>query len=71
MADKMKTQLWALICLSASIWGLSLIQAQMVYSMVIWPAMTYEAIAWHQPQGQDGLNWRLNETLALFQNQCL
>ena len=33
--------------------------------------MTYGAIAWHQPQGQDGLNQGLNEALAPFQNQCL
>ena len=42
-----------------------------MYDMVIWPAMTYETIAWHQPQGQDGLNQRLNVALAPFQNQCL
>ena len=33
--------------------------------------MTYRAIAWHQPQNQDGLNQGLNEALAPFQNQCL
>ena len=46
MTDKMKIQLQALICLSVSIWGLSLIQAWMMYGMVIQPAMIYEAIQW-------------------------
>lgn len=56
VAGKMKTQLQALTCLSTSTWGLPLAQARMMYSMVIQPAMIYGAIAWHQPQGQDGLN---------------
>ena len=43
----------------------------MVYSMIVQPAMIYEIIVWHQPQGQDGLNQGLNEILASFQNQCL
>ena len=43
----------------------------MVYDMVIQPAMAYEAIAWHQPQGQNGLNQGLDGALAPFQNQCL
>ena len=71
VAGKMKTQLRVLICLSASIWGLPLAQAQMVYGMIIQPAMIYGAIAWHQPQGQDELNQGLNGALAPFQNQCL
>ena len=33
--------------------------------------MIYGAIAWHQPWGQNGLNQRLDETLAPFQNQYL
>ena len=66
VAGKMKTQLQALTCLSASIWGLPLAQARMVYGMVIQPAMTYGAIAWHQPRGQDGLNQGLNGALAPF-----
>ena len=71
VAGKMKTQLRALTCLSASTWGLPLIQARMVYSMVIRPAMTYGAIAWHQPQGRAGLNRGPSGALAPFQNQCL
>lgn len=43
----------------------------MVYSMVIRPAMTYGAIAWHQPRGQEGFNWGPSGTLATFQNKCL
>ena len=64
-------QLRALACLSASTWGLPLAQARMVYGMVIRPAMTHGAIAWHQPQSQDGLNRGLNGALAPFQNRCL
>ena len=71
VAGKMKTQLQALTCLSASTWGLPLTQAQMVYGMVIRPAMTYGAIAWHQPQGITGLHQGLNRTLAPYQNHCL
>ena len=56
VAGKMKTQLQALTCLSASTWGLPLIQTRMVYNMVIRPAMTYGSLAWHQPRGQGGLN---------------
>ena len=59
MAGKMKTQLQALICLSTSTWGLHLAQARMVYGMIIQPAMTYGAIAWHQPQNHDGISWGL------------
>ena len=33
--------------------------------------MTYGVIAWHQPQGQEGLNQGLNGALAPLQNQCL
>ena len=33
--------------------------------------MTYGAIAWHQPRGQDGLNRGIVGSLAPFQNQCL
>ena len=43
----------------------------MVYGMVIRSAMIYGAIAWHQPQGQEGLNQGLNGALAPLQNQCL
>lgn len=43
VTGKMKTQMRALTCLSA--W-LPLIQARMVYSMIIRPAMTYGALAW-------------------------
>ena len=71
VAGKMKTQLQALTCLSASTWGLPLTQACLVHGMVIQPAMTYGAIAWHQPQGITGLHWGLNQTLAPYQNHCL
>lgn len=71
VAGKMKTQLRALTCLSTSTWGLPLAQARMVYSMVIRPAMTYGALAWHQPRGNRGLNQGLSGALAPFQNQCL
>ena len=71
VTDKMKTQLRALTCLSAATWGLPLAQARMVYGMVIQPAMAYGVIAWHQPQGQKGLNQGLNGALAPLQNQCL
>ena len=71
VADKMKTQLQVLICLSVSIWGLPLAQAQMMYSMIIQSAMIYGVITWHQSQSQDGLNQGLNGALAPFQNQCL
>ena len=47
VAGKMKTQLRALTCLSASTWGLLLAQAWMMYDMIIWPATIYGAIAWH------------------------
>ena len=53
VAGKMRTQLRALTCLSASTWGLPLAQARMMYGMVIRPAVTYGAIAWHQPRGHD------------------
>ena len=39
--------------------------------MIIWPVMIYGIIAWHQPWDQHGLNQRLNEVLAPFQNQGL
>ena len=68
VAGKMRTQLRALTCLSTSTWGLPLIQARMVYNMVIRPAMTYGAIAWHQPWDQARLNRGLNEALAPLQN---
>ena len=71
VAGKMKTQLRALTCLSTSTWGLPLAQARMVYSMVIRPAMTYGALAWHQPRGNRGLNQGPSGALAPFQNQCL
>ena len=71
MTNKMKTQLHVLTCLSASIWGLSLAQTWMMYGMIIQPAIIYGVIAWHQSQNHDEFNQRLNEALALFQNQCL
>ncbi|EDN11316.1 predicted protein [Histoplasma mississippiense (nom. inval.)] len=54
VAGKMKTQVRALSQTTQSTWGLPLRQARMVYNMVIRPALTYGAIAWHQPQGQGG-----------------
>ena len=43
----------------------------MVYGMVIRPAMTYGALAWHQPRGLAGINQGPNRTLAPYQNRCL
>ena len=71
VAGKMKTQLRALTCLSASTWGLPLAQARMVYSMIIRPAMTYGALAWHQHRGHQCLTQGPAEALAPFPNQCL
>ena len=70
VAGRMKMQLRALTCLSASTWGLPLAQARMVYGMVIRPAMTYGALAWHQPRGHAPTR-SLSGALAPFQNQCL
>ena len=42
-----------------------------MYSMIIQPAMTYGALAWHQPQNHHHLNQSPAGALAPFQNQCL
>lgn len=67
----MKSQLQALTCFSASTWGLPLIQARMVYGTVVQPAMTYRALAWHQPQGQGSPTGGPVAALAPYQNKCL
>ncbi|EDN05845.1 predicted protein [Histoplasma mississippiense (nom. inval.)] len=74
VAGKMKTQVRALSQTTQSTWGLPLRQARMVYNMVIRPALTYGAIAWHQPQGQGGTGPAksgLALKLTTVQNSCL
>lgn len=75
IAGKMKSQTLALTRLSASTWGLPLVQARMVYGMVIRPAMTYGAIAWHQPRPVEETAVKSTQglagSLAPLQNQCL
>ncbi|EDN08368.1 predicted protein [Histoplasma mississippiense (nom. inval.)] len=74
VAGKMKTQVRALSQTTQSTWGLPLQQARMVYNMVIRPALTYGAIAWHQPQGQGGTGPAksgLALKLTTVQNSCL
>ncbi|EDN04750.1 predicted protein [Histoplasma mississippiense (nom. inval.)] len=74
VAGKMKTQVRALSQTTQSTWGLPLRQARMVYNMVIRPALTFGAIAWHQPQGQGGTGPAksgLALKLTTVQNSCL
>lgn len=53
-ADKIKldTQLLALNRLTGRTWGLPMVEARQVYSMVIRPAMVYMALAWFTPLAQ-------------------
>ena len=54
IVDKMAIQTNALTRLTGSTWGLPLLQARQVYTMVTRPAMTYAAHAWHQPEQRPG-----------------
>lgn len=52
--EKLKTQTNALTKLTGSTWGIPMIQARQVYTMIIRPAMAYAAHAWHQPVAERG-----------------
>ena len=73
LAGKLKTQVRALTCLSTSTWGLPLVQARMVYNMVIRAAISHGALAWHQPRSRTGASTLggLAGKIAPKQNECL
>lgn len=50
IAGRMRSQVKALTRTTALTWGLPLEDTRRVYTMVIRPALTYGAVAWHQPQ---------------------
>lgn len=70
---KLQSQTRALTCLSSSTWGLPLIQARLVYKMVVLPALTHGALAWHQPGRSAGAATPrgLVNKLMPKQNGCL
>src|SRR5438552_1597138 len=71
---KMKSQVNALAKTTGSTWGFPLLQARQVYTAVIQPALTYGAIAWHQPQtlaAQKPTSVGIAGKLAKQQNKCL
>ena len=72
-ARKLRSQTQALTCLSASTWGLPLLQARLVYKMVVLPALAHGALAWHQPGKSAGASTlrRLATKLRPRQNDCL
>lgn len=72
-ARKLRSQTRALTCLSASTWGLPLIQARLVYKMVVLPALAHGALAWHQPGRSAGASTPrgLATKLKPRQNDCL
>src|SRR3989440_8933199 len=74
--QKMKSQINALSKTTGSTWGFPLIQARQVYTAVVRPALTYGAIAWHQPHQQPSLTLKptrvgITAKLAKQQNTCL
>jgi hypothetical protein len=69
--DRMNTQTNALTKLTGSTWGIPMIQARQVYTMVIRPAMTYAAHTWHQPAVERGRGLALSNRLQKIQNKCL
>ena len=74
--QKMKSQINTLSKTTGSTWGLLLIQARQVYTAVVRPALTYEALAWHQPHQQPfpilkPTKVGITAKLAKQQNMCL
>ena len=74
--QKMKSQINALSKTTGSTWGFPLIQARQVYTAVVRPALTYGAIAWHQPHQQPSPTLKptrvgITTKLAKQQNMCL
>ena len=54
LASKLKNQIRALTCLLVSTQGLPLVQARIVYNVVIRAAIGYRALAQHQPRSRTG-----------------
>jgi hypothetical protein len=70
--EKMATRINALRRLTGSTWGFPLIQARQVYNSIIRPAMTYGALAWHQPTADSRrLTGGITPKLGIIQNKCL
>jgi hypothetical protein len=70
--EKMTTRINALTRLTGSTWGFPLIQARQVYNTIIRPAMTYGALAWHQPTTDSRrLTGGITPKLEIIQNKCL
>jgi Reverse transcriptase (RNA-dependent DNA polymerase)/Endonuclease-reverse transcriptase len=69
--SRMTTQINALSRLTGSTWGLPLIQARQVYISMIRPALTYAALAWHQPEAKKGQQSSLTRKFQAIQNKCL
>ncbi len=68
---KMIPQCRALSMTAASTWGATLNKARQVYSVVVRPAMTYAAAAWHTPKGLQGAHETYVKQLEVVQNGCL
>jgi hypothetical protein len=69
--NKMATHTNALTRLAGSTWGLPMLQARQVYTMVIRPAMAYAALAWHQPASSRGQGLAMTRAFQKVQNKCL
>ena len=68
---RMATQMNALTRLTGSTWGLPMLQARQVYTMVVRPAMAYAAHVWHQPAAERGQGLGLTRKLQKIQNKSL
>ena len=70
--SRMTTYANALTRLTGSTWGFPLIQGRQVYNAIVRPAMTYGAIAWHQPTADGRKATRgITPKLEVIQNKCL
>jgi reverse transcriptase-like protein len=71
LIEKMATQKNALTRLTGSTWGIPMLQARQVYTMVIRPAIAHAAHAWHQPDTDKGRGTTPTRRLQKVQNECL
>ena len=67
----MATQTMALTKVTTSTWGATLNKARQVYTVIVWPAMTYKAVVWHSPKRSKIKGLGPAAKLTTLQNKCL
>ena len=60
-----------MVCISASIWGVTFQKAREVYRAVVTPMLTFAASIWYTPKNLKGASEKHVDKLAVIQNNCL